>query len=63
MPNTNMTKTQWVELFRETGLDEVTMRHWHRLFEQRYPAQHQAFLEWLQIPAEEVTQIRQHSRG
>ncbi len=57
-----MTKTQWVELFRETGLDEATMRQWHRLFEQRYPAQHQAFLEWLQIPVEEVAQIRQHSR-
>ncbi|WGZ96128.1 MAG: hypothetical protein QJT81_09205 [Candidatus Thiothrix putei] len=62
MPNPNMTKTQWVELFRETGLDEATMRQWHRLFEQRHPAQHQAFLEWLQIPAEEVAQIRQHSR-
>ena len=45
MPNTNMTKTQWVELFRETGLDEATMRQWHRLFEQRHPAQHQVFLE------------------
>ncbi|MBO0613986.1 MAG: hypothetical protein RL122_1253 [Pseudomonadota bacterium] len=43
MPNTNMTKTQWIELFRETGLDEATMRQWHHLFEQRYPAQHQAF--------------------
>lgn len=62
MPNTNMTKTQWVELFRETGLDEATMHQWHRLFEQRHPAQHQAFLEWLQIPAAEVAQIRQHSR-
>ena len=39
MPNTNMTKTQWVELFRETGLDEAIMRQWHRLFEQRHPAQ------------------------
>ena len=62
MPNTNMTKTQWVELFRETGLDEATMRQWHRLFEQRYPAQHQAFLESLGTNDEEIALIRQHSR-
>lgn len=62
MPDTNMTKTQWVELFRDIGLSEATMHQWHSLFEQRYPAQHQAFLEWLQTPVEEVAQIRQHSR-
>lgn len=62
MKNVNMNKTQWVELFRDTGLDEVMMSKWHQLFEQRYPEQHQAFLEWLQIPNEEVSQIRQASR-
>ena len=30
MPNTNMTKTQWVELFRETGVDEATIRQHSR---------------------------------
>lgn len=62
MQNSKMNKAQWVELFRDAGLDEATMRQWHSLFEQRYPTQHQAFLEWLQIPAEEVMQIRQASR-
>lgn len=62
MPTTAMTKSQWIELFRELGLDDATMLQWHRLFEQRYPAQHQAFLQWLQIPTEEIEQIRQHSR-
>ncbi|QLQ31720.1 MAG: hypothetical protein HZT40_09070 [Candidatus Thiothrix singaporensis] len=62
MQNSTLNKTQWVELFRATGLDEAAMRQWHRLFEQRHPAQHQAFLEWLQIPAEETAQIRQASR-
>ncbi|WP_298609571.1 hypothetical protein [uncultured Thiothrix sp.] len=62
MQNAMMTKTQWVELFRDTGLDEAMMSKWHQLFEQRYPEQHQAFLEWLQIPSEEVTQIRKASR-
>lgn len=62
MATTAMTKSQWIELFRELGLDDSTMLQWHRLFEQRYPAQHQAFLQWLQIPTEEIEQIRQHSR-
>lgn len=62
MQNAAMNKTQWVELFREAGLDEAMMQQWHHLFEQRYPEQHQAFLEWLQIPNAEVTQIRNASR-
>ena len=61
MQNASMNKTQWVELFRDSGLDETMMRKWHQLFEQRYPEQHQAFLEWLQIPTEEASQIRQTS--
>lgn len=62
MQNAVMNKTQWVELFLDTGLDEAMMQQWHYLFEQRYPEQHQAFLEWLQIPNAEVTQIRAASR-
>ncbi|HMT92647.1 hypothetical protein [uncultured Thiothrix sp.] len=62
MQNASINKMQWVELFRDTGLDEAMMSHWHQLFEQRYPEQHQAFLEWLQIPSEEVSQIRKASR-
>jgi hypothetical protein len=49
MSASTMTKGQWVELFREIGLDEDQMTRWHRLFEARYPSQHQAFLEWLGI--------------
>lgn len=62
MQNASINKMQWVELFRDTGLDEAMMSKWHQLFEQRYPEQHQAFLEWLQIPSEEVSQIRKTSR-
>lgn len=36
---------QWVELFRDVGLDEGAMREWHREFESRYPERHRAFLE------------------
>lgn len=53
-----MNKDQWVELFREIGLDDDTMLQWHRLFESRYPRGHQSFLEWLQIPGDEIARIR-----
>lgn len=62
MQNASINKMQWVELFRDAGLDETMMSKWHQLFEQCYPEQHQAFLEWLQIPSEEVSQIRKASR-
>jgi hypothetical protein len=54
----SMNKDQWVELFREIGLDEECMRRWHQVFEARYPSQHQAFLEWLGISADEIGRIR-----
>jgi len=55
-------KTQWVELFREIGLDEAQMHHWHGSFESRFPRAHQRFLEWLGIEAAEIEQIRESSR-
>lgn len=56
------TVEQWVALFRETGLDEAMMHKWHHLFEARHPAAHQAFLEWLGLPAEKIEKIRVESR-
>jgi hypothetical protein len=38
------------------------MRRWHVEFEKAAPAEHQEFLEFLHIPAEEVTRIRAWSR-
>ena len=58
MSDVAMNKDQWVELFREIGLDDETMLRWHRAFESRYPDGHQSFLEWLQISDEEITRIR-----
>ena len=58
MSNVAMTKENWVSLFEEIGLDDETMRKWHHEFEKRFPAGHQSFLEWLQIPADEITRIR-----
>ncbi len=57
-----MNVEQWVELFKEVGLDDAQMMKWHRLFEAKYPETHQNFLEWLGLPAEEVEKIRLKSR-
>ena len=58
MSNEVMDKEKWVILFREIGLDEATMARWHQLFEAKYPDGHQSFLEWLNIPADEIEKIR-----
>lgn len=58
MSNEAMTKENWVLLFREIGLDDATMRKWHQAFEARFPEGHQSFLEWLQIPTDEIERIR-----
>lgn len=58
MSNEMMDKEKWVLLFREIGLDEATMVRWHQLFEAKYPDGHQSFLEWLNIPADEIEKIK-----
>jgi hypothetical protein len=58
MSQTQMTKDRWIELFQAVGMDADAMQRWHRAFETRYPAEHQAFLEWLAIPADEIVRIR-----
>jgi hypothetical protein len=54
-----VTVDEWVKRFRAIGLDESTMQNWHRLFERENPEGHQSFLEWLGLPAEKITEIRQ----
>ena len=63
MSEDHMTKDEWVELFRAAGRDDDWMRLWHREFESRYPAKHQAFLAWLQLPEDEIERIRENSRS
>ena len=58
-----MTVNEFKQLFREIGLDEMTMQKWHALFEQRHPESHQSFLEWLGLDAAQIERIRAHSRG
>jgi hypothetical protein len=54
-----VTINEWVERFRAIGLDEAAMQNWHRLFEKENSAGHQSFLEWLGLPSEKITEIRQ----
>jgi len=51
-------KEQWIRIFRETGLSDKQMENWHRIFEKNAPEGHQEFLEFLNIPKEEIKAIR-----
>lgn len=53
-----MDKAQWVELLKDSGMDEADLQDWHRLFEAQNPEAHQCFLQGLGIPLEEVKRIR-----
>ena len=56
-----VTKEQWVEVFKATGLDHAQMDRWHQHFERLYPEGHQGFLEWLALPAAEIAEIRREA--
>ena len=53
----------WIEMLRAAGMDHAGMHRWHSEFERRAPEGHQEFLISLGIPAHEVEEIRQLSRG
>ncbi len=57
-----VTKEKWVDVMRSAGFTEDQMRRWHVEFEKAAPDEHQEFLEFLHIPAEEVVKIREWSR-
>ena len=56
-------KHQWVALFEALGLDPAAMMRWHTLFESRHPDGHQAFLEWLGLPPEEIAAVRRRAQA
>jgi hypothetical protein len=58
MKSNYVNKESWVKLFRDIGLSDETMVLWHRKFEAQNPEGHQEFLEWLNIPASEISEIR-----
>jgi DNA-binding transcriptional MerR regulator len=58
-----LTKDKLVSIMRAAGLTDEDMDKFHRAFEKAAPAEHQEFLEFLRIPADEIAKIRQLSRG
>ena len=61
MPD-NVSKDEWVAMFRDIGMNEETMMKWHTLFETRHANAHLSFLNWLGIPPDEIKRIRAASR-
>ncbi len=59
---TAMTKEKWVSILHSAGFSEEDMRRWHKTFEQQAGNEHQKFLDYLQIPPDEIGRIREWSR-
>ena len=57
-----ITKEKWVSIMKGCGFTQEQMSRWHAEFERSAPAEHQEFLEFLHIPANEIKSIREHSR-
>lgn len=57
-----LTKEKLVSIMRAAGLTDDDMQRFHKEFERSSPAEHQEFLEFLHIPQQEITQIREWSR-
>ncbi|MBB6214394.1 DNA-binding transcriptional MerR regulator [Anaerosolibacter carboniphilus] len=55
-------KNSFVSVLRNTGLNDAEMDKLHREFERLYPQEHQNFLEFLGISAEEILSIREQAR-
>ena len=57
-----ITKDKWVAIMRGCGFTEAQMDAWHVEFEKSAPEEHQEFLQFLHIPAEDIRKIREWSR-
>lgn len=57
-----VSKEKFVAVMRAAGFTDQDMHRWHAEFERLAPAEHQEFLEFLGIGADEIAGIRQWSR-
>ena len=57
-----ITKEKWVSIMSACGFTDEQMWSWHKEFERAAPDEHQEFLEFLHISAEEIASIRAKSR-
>lgn len=58
-----VTKEAWTSLLSSSGFTADDMHGFHAEFERSAPDEHQRFLEFLSIPAEEIRHIRESSRA
>lgn len=57
-----ITKEKWVSIMKAAGFAKADMERWHTEFEKMAPEEHQEFLQFLHIPADEIDKIREWSR-
>jgi len=57
-----VTKEKWISVMKAAGFTEADMNRWHAEFERSAPDEHQEFLEFLHIPADEISKIRVWSK-
>ncbi len=51
-----------ITVLQQTGLDDAALERLHREFENRFPLEHQSFLEYLGFSPEQIRLIREHSK-
>jgi hypothetical protein len=57
-----ITKDQFVARLNEAGIIDEQKHRLHVQFEIRHPQAHEAFLQWLGLPADAIRAIRENSR-
>src|SRR2546423_13797430 len=55
-------KEKGVSIMKTSGFSEADMHRWHAEFERSAPDEHQEFLQFLHIPADEIRSVREWSR-
>jgi DNA-binding transcriptional MerR regulator len=55
---TGLNREKWTTLLRASGMTDQDMLQWHMEFERLFPDDHQAFLESLGIPRDDIKAIR-----
>jgi hypothetical protein len=57
-----ITKDQFVAVLNDAGITDAQKHKLHAAFETRHPQAHEAFLQWLGLPADAIRAIRESSR-
>jgi len=57
-----ITKDKWKSIMAAAGFKQEDMERWHAEFEKSAPEEHQEFLQFLNIPPDEIRTIRDMSR-